>query len=322
MKVYNDIVELKSKELSSFLNNYRNNRRFDVSFYLDQKIEKLRKYYTESNLDSAVVAISGGIDSAITLAIMVEFKKRYPELLKNILAITLPATENSGVVNQNELLEKVSDLSINLNIDIKKFDLSRIADITNKETEKLFNVNIEDWAKGQYIPYLRTSYLYYLTSIMSQEGNRSIIIGTINADEGQYLGYIGKASDAMVDIQLISDIHKREVYMIGEYFNLPTSIMNATPTGDMFDHRVDEEVFGTSYDAVELYYAYLKLDEKEQDFFINSLSQSAKLNFEKIQFNLENLHKYNFHKYLGCSPAIHFDVFDMKIQGGWKYFNI
>ncbi|WP_258957573.1 hypothetical protein [Legionella sainthelensi] len=43
----------------------------------------------------------------------------------------------------------------------------------------------------------------------------------MNRDEGSYVGFFGKASDAMVDIQLISDLHKSEVKKLALFLNIP-----------------------------------------------------------------------------------------------------
>lgn len=322
MKVYNEnVVTLKNKDLINELKIERNKRNFNPETYLNLKFEKIKCYFDEHKLDSIVIAVSGGVDSALVLALMVEFQKRYPEVLKKILPITLPAVENTGVSGQEELKGRVLDLSKSINIPIEIYDLSQISQQVNKETEDKFKIEIGDWAKGQFVPYLRTSYLYYLTNILSQEGYRSILIGTTNADEGQYLGYIGKASDGMVDLQPISDLHKREVLILAKVLNVPDSIIQVDPKGDMYDERTDEEVFGTSYDCVELYYKYLKKTQKEKEVWLTALNDEAREEFNKISINLENMHQYNLHKYLGCSPAVHLDVFPMQIKGGWKYYN-
>ena len=40
--------------------------------------------------------------------------------------------------------------------------------------------------------------------------------------------------------------------------------------------------------------------------------------FDFYANNLENLHRYNLHKYMGCSPAIHFDLWDSSVKNGWE----
>ena len=127
----------------------------------------------------------------------------------------------------------------------------------------------------------------------------------------------------MVDIQLISDIHKSEVYAVARELNIPESLINVTPSGDMYDNRTDETVFGASYDFVELYLNYLNMDENQKKELITSLDKESKDQFDFYAKNLENLHKYNLHKYIAKSPAIHLDLYDSSVKGGWdSYFKI
>lgn len=323
MKIYNEIIaEIKGEKLFQILNNYRKIRNFDPEIYLNKKIEVLSRYFKEHKLNAVVLAVSGGVDSALVLAMMKKFAEKQPDVLKKIYPITLPAENNSGVSGQSELVSRVNDLSVALDIKIEKYDLSVISDQVNNDTEKMLNVKINNWAKGQFVPYLRTSYLYYLTNILNQEGFRSVLMGTINADEGQYLGYIGKASDAMVDIQPISDLHKREVFILAKYLGVPDSILNVDPKGDMYDERTDEEVFGANYDAVEFYYAFMKLPAGTQSVIKYGFTEEESASFFQIKENLDKMHSYNLHKYIGCSPSVHFDIYDMKIPGGWKYTNL
>lgn len=320
MKIYNEnIAEIKGKKLFEILTNYRKIRDFDPEVYLNKKLDVLSRYFKEHELSAVVLAVSGGVDSALVLAIMKRFAERFPDVLKKIYPITLPAENNNGVSGQTELVSRVSDLSSALDIKIEKYDLSIISNQVNNDVESMMDLKIGDWAKGQFVPYLRTSYLYYLTNILNQEGFRAVLMGTINADEGQYLGYIGKASDAMVDIQPISDLHKREVFILAKHLGVPDSILNVAPKGDMYDERTDEEVFGASYDAVEFYYAFMKLPHTTQAVIRYGFTEEEHESFAQIKENLDKMHNYNLHKYIGCSPSVHFDVYDMKIPGGWKY---
>jgi NAD+ synthase (glutamine-hydrolysing) len=164
--------------------------------------------------------------------------------------------------------------------------------------------------------------LYYYTTLYSDSGAGALLVGTTNADEGQYIGYIGKASDAMVDLQIISDLHKSEIYALAKELGVPESIISVAPTGDMFDGRVDEEVFGFPYGFVELYRYFLVMNSVEKYQFITAVIESGEKEiFDKLQQNVEKMHKYNMHKYLGCSPSVHLDVLDSRVPRGWKYFN-
>jgi len=167
------------------------------------------------------------------------------------------------------------------------------------------------------VPVMRTPVLYYIANLFTQNGDPAIICGTTNKDEGAYLGYVGKASDGMVDVQLISDIHKSEVYAVAEELGVPRANIEVIPTGNMFDNRTDVEVFGASYDFVELYLDFISNTADKQEKFIKSLDAVSLSIFSSMSKNLENLHKHNFHKYLAGSPAVHLDLYENNVPGKW-----
>lgn len=329
MKHYsNEILEIKSSKLKTLLKGYRKQRNFDVHKYLEAKKTVFLEYFKKHDLNTAIVALSGGIDSALVYAMLQWFKSNdSSNTLQNVQGVCLPAKDlNKGATNQKELTKKVKELFDNYNEEYYEFDISNVVNTINDElnTQLKDMPNDDSWAIGQLVSYSRTPIYYYLSSCMYAKGNRSVVVGTTNKDEGAYLGYFGKASDGMVDIQLISDLHKSEVYKVAEYLKVPQSIIYAVPTGDMYDSRTDEEVFGTTYDFVELYLFYLENKEDDiHNFIKDALDEEDLEEFMKLANQVESLHNYNKHKYLGHSPAVHMDVIlgTEKIENGWKYFN-
>ena len=324
MKVYNEQSDKKiSEQLKSILNEIRNKRNFNAVEYIEQKSDLLNKYMNKYGLKACVIAISGGIDSAIVLGIVKRASEKENSPIKKIIPMLLPIMKSTGVTNQNEATNRGKELCESLGLKPYIIDLSSINNEIRNCLEPVIGISGEDWAIGQLGPYSRTPILYYTTSLLNQDGYGSIICGTTNKDEGAYLGYVGKASDGMVDIQLISDIHKSEVYAVARELNIPESIINVTPSGDMYDNRTDETVFGASYDFVELCLNYLNMQENDKKNLIDSLDQESKEQFEFYSKNLENLHKYNLHKYMAKSPAIHLDLYDSGVKGGWdSYYKV
>lgn len=322
MKVYN---EKSDKPISNLLLNVieemRNKKSFNAKNYVEKKAELLNNYMRKFNLKSCVVAVSGGIDSAVVLGIINYAYKQENSPIKKVIPLLLPITKSTGVTNQESATERGIELCNKLNLKPYIIDLSKINTNIRNDLESVLGIEGKDWAIGQLGPYSRTPILYYTTSLLCQEGLNAIICGTTNKDEGTYLGYVGKASDGMVDVQIISDIHKSEVYKVGKYLKIPNSIMEVTPSGDMYDNRVDEDVFGAPYDFVELYLNYLNYSYKEKIELLDSLDEYSRKQFKFYAKNLENLHKYNLHKYMACSPAIHLDLWDSSVKGGWEgYF--
>lgn len=321
MKVYNEQSDKSlNEQLINALKDIRINRNFNAKEYIEQKANLLNQYMNKYGLKACVVAISGGIDSAVVLGIIKKASEKSNSPIKRIMPMLLPVLKSTGVTNQNEATIKGKELCEKLELKPYIIDLTTVNNEIRNILEPVVEIKGEDWAIGQLAPYSRTPILYYTTSLLNQTGLGAIICGTTNKDEGAYLGYVGKASDGMVDVQIISDIHKSEVYQVAEELEIPESIIQAVPSGDMYDNRTDETVFGASYDFVELYLNYLNMEDIEKEKFISSLNEKAKEQFGFYARNLENLHRYNLHKYIAKSPAVHLDLYDGSVKGGWDNY--
>ena len=324
MKVYNEQSDkLLTKELEELLTNFRKKRNFNVKEYIDKKADLLNRYMSKSGLTACVVAISGGIDSAVVLGLVNYASKKENSPIQKIIPMLLPILKSTGVTNQSEATERGKELCESLGIKPYVIDLTDVNNRIRECLEPVLGITGEDWAIGQLGPYSRTPMLYYTTSLLNQAGFGAIVCGTTNKDEGAYLGYVGKASDGMVDVQIISDIHKSEVYKVAEELSIPKSIIDVIPTGDMYDNRNDEMVFGASYDFVEIYLNYLAMEDEEKKNLYAKLSEESKAQFDFYAKNLENLHRYNQHKYISKSPAVHLDLYDSSVKGGWdNYYEV
>ena len=309
-------------ELISILNEIRKDFNFIPHKYIQKKSELLNDYMRKCALDSVVVAVSGGIDSAVVLALATVASHQPCSPIKKIVAVTLPCMDSTGVTNQKQASERARDLCKSLNIDCVDINIKDINNaIRDKVESALPDLTTDNWAIGQLVPYSRTPVLYYITSMLSASGYKGILLGTTNLSEGGYLGYVGKASDAMVDVQIIADIFKSEVYSIARELKIPSSIINVIPSGDMYDGRNDEMVFGASYDFVELYSYCLGARKNRLKHFselsLNNLSTVAKSQMDKFRGNVEHLHSYNRHKYLSGFPSVFLNLWDIEISDGW-----
>ena len=318
MRVYNpQSNQTLLPELREALTRLRRRRGFDAGRYVRAKGSVLNFYLENARLNACVVGVSGGIDSAVVLGLAAHAKLQHDSPLQKIVAVLMPIFD-VGATHQSEAANRGREVSETFGVEPVLLDLSSAHSALKTAVDTALNVTGEAWASGQLVSYARTPALYYITSLLTQQGDSGVLLGTTNRDEGGYLGFIGKASDAMVDVQLISDLHKSEVRKVAEFLSVPASVMQATPTGDMYDGRADEEVFGAPYDFVELYLLYKDLTLPERDGLQEGWSGEAKNQFQFFAHNLEELHRYNCHKYLGKSPAVHLDILHAATPGGWN----
>lgn len=303
--------------LANLLTEYRKERHFNAESYIENKIFLLNQYCTKNKINALIVGVSGGIDSAIVLGLIKKAQAAPNSFIKSIYPLIIPVHRSEFTQNQEGAAQKGLNLCKQFNLAPIYLNLSAGFLAVKNDVDGAFGIQGNSWAGGQLVSYLRTTSLYYATSLVTQKGERGVLVGTTNLDEGGYIGFFGKASDGMTDLQLISDLHKSEVYQVGRALDVTEEIMSAVPTGDMFDGRVDEDVFGAPYDFVELYHHLLKTGQTNS---ISSVLSTEDLQiFLNLQKNIEDLHNYNKHKYVGYSPAIHLDVLPTSIPGGWKY---
>ena len=309
-------------ELKACLKEIRVSRNFNAELYLKSKISLLNDYLNFSHLKACVVAISGGIDSAVVLGILTHAFKQVGSPIQKIYPVLMPIFRTQGATNQEQALEKGNQVCNHFGVAPIILNLSDEHALMKQAVDQAINISGHPWAAGQLTSYIRTPALYYLISLLYQEELPAIICGTTNRDEGGYLGFFGKAADGMVDIQLISDLHKSEVIELAKLLNIPRTIIEATPSGDLFDGRTDEEVFGAPYDFVELYQNYLGWKENKKKTFRLHWPVNACQQFDVFAHNLETIHHYNRHKYLGRSPAIHLDILASAVPEGWCNYPI
>lgn len=319
MKVYHEQTpEQLTPQLSEYLADYRTQRNFIAANYLAEKACVLNDYVELSGLSSCVVAVSGGVDSAVVLGVVKRAAEQPDSQIRRVVPLLLPVFDKEAATNQAEATSRGEELCNLLGLEPVHIDLTAVHRALKNTVDAAIKISGQAWASGQLVAYTRTPAIYYTTSLLSQSGTPGIVCGTTNLDEGGYLGYFGKASDGMVDVQLISDIHKSEVYKLAEYLGVPESIRQAIPTGDMYDGRIDEEVFGTTYDFVELYTRFLSTNTEGRETVRSGWDAETKLQFDKLAARLEKLHGYNAHKYAAKSPAIHLDILPSRVPQGWQ----
>lgn len=306
--------------LKIMLNRYREDRAFDPKRYLDIKLNLLYQYFNQTNLRAAIIGISGGIDSSVTLAILKSLQKMNSSPLKKIIPICLPFYNCEGATGQIDAASKAKKIVeyLGLNLEHVLIDLGPIHKKIYELISAYFDFNTSSWSQGQLVSNLRTPVLYQIANQLNEIGFPCAVIGTINRDEGSFIGFFGKASDAMVDIQIISDLHKSEIKKLASFLNIPKEIINAQPTGNTYDGNTDELSFNFSYDFLELYSFYLNLKVEDKEKFLKELDNNSARVFEFYEEKLLKRHQVNIHKYFVGPQGLHFDVYPKAVNGGWN----
>ena len=204
---------------------------------IDKKISDwLSSYLNDNNLDTFVIGISGGIDSAVvsTLCAMTGHKT---------FVVVMPIHQNKNETDRGvkhcEWLKKKYPNVININVDLSS---------TFDHFKSIFPININNkLALANTRARIRMSSLYLISG-----NNNGIVVGTGNKVEDFGVGFFTKYGDGGVDISPIADLMKSEVYEVGKSLGIIDTILSAKPTDGLWDdERTDEDQLGISYDELE-----------------------------------------------------------------------
>jgi NAD+ synthase (glutamine-hydrolysing) len=301
---------------ASILAGYRQRRAFNPRVYADAKAVLLNRYAKLHGIDAIVVGLSGGVDSSVVAALLKHASKQFGSPLRAVVGVTMPVYSEAAS-GQNESALLAATVAEQFGITFIEADLTGAWSATHAAVvPRLAAVGFESnsWAAGQLASTIRTPALYMTASVLVANSFRAVVAGTTNCSEGAYLGYVGKASDGMVDVQVISDIHKSEVIALARHFGVVGAVVDREPTGDMFDGVTDVHVFGAPYDAVELHFAYRRGEVAARD--VEQLPLCDRELLDVWFSNIEELHLHNRHKYFVGSPAVHLDLYDSSMPDG------
>jgi NAD+ synthase len=229
----------------------------------------LKNYLLKNNLESFVIGISGGIDSAVTstLCAMTDCKT---------IVVTMPILQNLNETNR--AIEHSSWLLDNYkDVEIHNIDLTNIYNQFKRTIPKQFSNPL---ALANTRARIRMSTLYLIAG-----SSNGIVVGTGNKIEDFGVGFFTKYGDGGVDVSPIADLMKSEVYNLADRLNIIDSIVSAQPTDGLWDDgRTDEDQLGVSYDELEWAMSYNgEKISKEQERILDTYNKHRKANIHKMQ---------------------------------------
>ncbi|OGG15666.1 hypothetical protein A3D77_01405 [Candidatus Gottesmanbacteria bacterium RIFCSPHIGHO2_02_FULL_39_11] len=215
---------------------------------IDSKLiyEKIIKFisssFKKSGFSQAVIGLSGGIDSAVSLTLAAQALEK-----ENIYPYILPFGDlNSIGVEDAKLL--INHLTI-------PFDHLTIINI-KPLVDPIISLDnsIDDIRKGNIMARMRMILL-----MDAAKKRNALVVGTENKTE-HVLGYYTRFGDEASDVEPIQSLYKTQVRELATYLGIPKKIIAASPTAGLWEGQTDEGEFGFTYEEADQI-LYLKFEK-------------------------------------------------------------
>jgi len=202
---------------------------------------KIKKFF-KSKL--AIVGISGGVDSALTAAILVKALGK-----EKVVGVMMPYKKQSDIDDSKELIKELGIVGKEINIE--------------KMVEPYLSIFSENkLVLGNIMSRIRMIVLYAIAN--SENG---LVAGTTNKSE-MAIGYFTKHGDGGCDVEIIASLLKTDVWEMAKKMASkncwPTlaKIANKIPTAGLWENQTDEKEMGFSYEILDKYLSGKKVDAK------------------------------------------------------------
>lgn len=192
-------------------------------------------FKVNGNKASAVIGISGGKDSTVAAALLVEALGK-----DRVVGVMMPNGIQPDIADSERIIEYLGINSYFVNIyDIYDAQIKAI---------RANEIPISDDTKINLPPRIRMATLYAIAQSLPNGGR---VINTCNASE-DFVGYSTKFGDSAGDMSPLGGCFVSEIIGIGDILGLPKDLVHKAPA-DGLCGKTDEERFGFTYDDIEKY---------------------------------------------------------------------
>jgi len=209
----------------------------------DRQLEYCRKtiesaicsFVKESGAKGAVVAVSGGIDSAVVLSLAAS--------VVDVHALVMPEMDVTDKMDVKDAEVLAKSLKVPYSVIEIKGAVDSVVEafpwvcFSSRGNKRLALANIK--------PRLRMVFNYVAANLDSR-----VVLGTSNRTE-LLLGYFTKFGDGGCDFEPIGALYKTQIRQLARYLEVPERIISKKPSAGLWPGQTDEGELGANYDVID-----------------------------------------------------------------------
>ena len=256
---------------------------YNIQHIYEALVLGVRDYFNKMNFKKAIIGSSGGIDSAVTIAIAVQALGN-----ENVETVLMPSMFSStSSVEDAQLLSK--NLKINYTIvSIEKIYhsfLQALAPIFGNLPFSLAEENLQSRIRGNILMSIANKFGY-------------ILLNTSNKSE-LAMGYGTLYGDMAGGLSVLGDCYKLQVYALANYINnlseiIPTNIIDKAPSAELRPNQKDSDSL-PDYEILDaILYQWIEQHKTMEEIIKSGISADT------VQFVIQGFSKQEFKRQQFC----------------------
>ncbi|MDO7908265.1 ammonia-dependent NAD(+) synthetase [Paenibacillus sp. JX-17] len=217
----------------------------NVEAEVRKRVDFLKSYVKQSGTKGLLIAISGGIDSAVATGLC---KRATDELTEEsgeeyrTLGVFQPYGKQEDI-DHSYATAKAFELKYTVETNIEA-SVNQIAEEVERGMVKMGLEKTTMTPQGKGNVKARTRMVMQYALAFEQN---LLVVGTDHASEA-ITGFYTKWGDGAVDITPLGSLNKRQVRQLAAHLGVPKEILEKAPSAGLWEGQTDEKELGISYE--------------------------------------------------------------------------
>lgn len=223
--------------------------KIDVDEEIKKRVQFLKQHVLEARASGLLVAISGGVDSAVTAGLC---KLATDELAQETgqpyetLGVLQPYGEQEDIEDSYAIVKALQLQSVvETNIEDAVDEIALEVEYAMKGIGVNRHMSIK--GKGNVKARVRMVIQYALAF------ERNLLVAGSDHAAERLTGFFTKYGDGAVDLLPLATLNKRQVYAVGAKLGIPDSVLQKIPTAGLWPGQTDEQELGLTYEQIDDY---------------------------------------------------------------------
>jgi NAD+ synthase (glutamine-hydrolysing) len=224
----------------------------------------IKDYFSKMGFSKAVLGLSGGMDSALTLVLAVEALGN-----ENVLPVLMPSRYSSD----HSITDSV-ELAENLGVKWMRIPVDPMLDSFLEQLKPGFGDLPEDVTEENLQARIRGT---LLMGLANKQGR--ILLNTSNKSEAA-VGYATLYGDMNGGLSVLGDVYKTEVYAIARFINreqevIPYNIIYKAPSAELRPGQKDSDSLPEYAELDPILYRYIEMKEPVSEIVAAGFSRET-----------------------------------------------